>query len=109
MTNAESSPAGVLVAGTGWRAEFFARLAHVLPGPLHLSGVVGRSQSNADGLATRWGTRGFVSLPGAVRHTRPAFPVSPVPWEANPRWSAPGSSRWPSSTRACRGMRRGDR
>lgn len=40
------------VVGTGWRSQFFLRLARALPGHLEVTGVATRSAARAELVAT---------------------------------------------------------
>ncbi len=73
-----------LVVGTGWRADLFARVAHLAPEHLELVGVVARTPSGGETYAARWGVPWFGSVAEAVRATDPTFVLSAVPWAANP-------------------------
>lgn len=43
------------IVGSGWRAEFFARLARALPERLAVAGVVTRSAERAAQVEAGWG------------------------------------------------------
>lgn len=43
------------IVGSGWRAEFFARLARALPERLAVAGVVTRSAERAAQVEAEWG------------------------------------------------------
>ena len=45
------------IVGAGWRAEFFVRLARLLPDQLTLLGVSVRRSAAAEQLTRQWGTR----------------------------------------------------
>jgi predicted dehydrogenase len=67
------------VVGTAWRAEYFLRLASLLPDKLRVTGVVGRDRQKTLRFADRWGVPGFGSLSELVVHERPDFVVVAVP------------------------------
>ena len=68
------------VVGTGWRAQFYLRLAGLLPAQLEVVGIVGRTQDSAEQSARRWDVPAYGSLPELVNAQRPDFVVSAVPW-----------------------------
>jgi predicted dehydrogenase len=76
-------PVRVGIVGSGWRAEFFARLAQALPARLQLAGFVVRRPEVADTVTRRWGVPAFLSPADLVRRYQPDFVVSCVPWSAN--------------------------
>ena len=86
MTTASSpaSPVSVGIVGTGWRADFFAKLALALPDQLTLVGVVSRRPESAERAAKSWGVTAHATPADLVRAERPDFVVSSVPWGANP-------------------------
>jgi predicted dehydrogenase len=74
-----SGPSRFGVVGTAWRAEYFLRLAGLLPDRLHVTGVVGRDSEKTGRFADRWGVRSFGSLSQMVAYERPDFVVVAVP------------------------------
>jgi len=81
---ATAGPVSVAIVGTGWRAEFFAKLALAMPELFTLVGGAARRQSSADEIGRRWGVPTFLDPVELYRRQRPEFIVSSVPWEANP-------------------------
>lgn len=79
-----SGPSRFGVVGTGWRAEYFLRLARQLPAQLETVGVVGRTEEKAEQVATRHGVRTYGSLDALVASGRPDFVVIAVPWAQSP-------------------------
>jgi predicted dehydrogenase len=71
------------VVGGGWRAQFFLKLAGLLPERLAVAGVVVRRADAADEVSRRWGVPAYLSL-GELTNTAPDFVVSAVPWAATP-------------------------
>jgi predicted dehydrogenase len=71
------------VVGTGWRAEFFLRLAAVLP-EVELVGVVARRAEAREEAGARWGIPALGSPAELVRRHRPHLVVTCVSREANP-------------------------
>ena len=78
----EPVPFGIV--GGGWRAEFFARLAAMLPERLTLVGAAVRRPESAEEVGRRWGVPTYLSPAELVARQRPGFVVSSVPWPVNP-------------------------
>jgi len=64
------APARYAIVGRGWRAQFFLRLARLLPDRFAVTDVL---------------TRG-ADLAASVRSGRPEFVITAVPWAANPAY-----------------------
>jgi predicted dehydrogenase len=79
-----NNPARLAVIGTGWRAQYFLRLAGLLPDRYEVMGVVGRSRESAERVGGRWNARPFTSLEELVAHGRPEFVVTALPWGVAP-------------------------
>ena len=79
-----STPVTVGVVGSGWRADFFLRLAALLPERLTLVGATVRRAEVAEQVTGRYGIPTYASPSELVRHQHPDFVVSSVPWPANP-------------------------
>lgn len=86
MTAATSTapPVSVGIVGTGWRAEFFAKLALALPEQFELVGVVSRRPESAGRAAAAWGVPAYPTPADLVRAQHPGFVVSSVPRAVNP-------------------------
>ncbi|MET3805739.1 putative dehydrogenase [Nakamurella sp. UYEF19] len=78
-----TEPVTLGLVGTGWRAEFFARLALMMPERFTLVGVAGRRQESIDVASRNWAVPGFLDPAELVRRTRPDFVISSVPWDAS--------------------------
>jgi predicted dehydrogenase len=78
------TPTKFAIVGSGWRAEFFRKLARLLPEDLELTGVAVRRPERADELRATWDIPTFMSPRDLLKHTRPDFVVTSVPWAANP-------------------------
>jgi predicted dehydrogenase len=78
-----TQPARFGVVGGGWRAQFFLKLAALLPERLAVAGVVVRRADAAEQMTRRWGVPAHLSL-ARLLDSRPDFVVSSVPWVANP-------------------------
>ncbi len=72
------------IVGTGWRSEFFVRLARLLPDRLRATGVVTRSAARAGQVTEEWGVPAFTSVDDLLAHERPAYVIVSVPWPATP-------------------------
>jgi predicted dehydrogenase len=82
---APASPARFGIVGSGWRAELFLRLAHVLPERFEVCGVVTRTESRGGEVADAWGVRTFRTVGELLTGTEPDFVITSVPWEVTPR------------------------
>ncbi|MFJ6214938.1 Gfo/Idh/MocA family protein [Streptomyces sp. NPDC092296] len=72
------------VVGGGWRAEFFVRLAAMLPDRLTLVGAAVRRAESVEPLSRRWQVPVYLSPEELVAKQRPDFVISSVSWDANP-------------------------
>ena len=79
-----STPFTFGIVGSGWRAEFFVRLARLLPDQLTLVGASVRRSEAAEQLTQRWSAPAFLSPKELIRSRQPDFVISCVPWSANP-------------------------
>ncbi|MFJ8137360.1 Gfo/Idh/MocA family protein [Streptomyces sp. NPDC096013] len=77
-------PAKFAIVGTGWRSEFFLRVAAELPGRFAVTGVHSRSAARREELAHRFGTLAVDSVEEAAKHGEPDFVIVAVPWPAAP-------------------------
>jgi predicted dehydrogenase len=74
------------IVGSGWRAEFFARMARVLPERFECVGVVSRSAERGAEVEAQWGVptvRTVAELVGGFPE-RPELVVASVPWPVTP-------------------------
>jgi len=76
---ATSAPARYGLIGTGWRSEFFARLARLAPQSFAVAGVVSRRPERAAEVASTWGVPTFSSVEDLLA-TGPEFVIPCVPW-----------------------------
>jgi predicted dehydrogenase len=72
------------VVGAGWRAQFFLRLAALMPDRLRVAGVVVRRSEVAEEVGRTWAVPAERSLGDLLARERPDFVVSSVSWGANP-------------------------
>lgn len=79
-----SEPVSFGIVGGGWRAEFFARLAALLPEQLTLVGAAVRRPESAAEITKRWGVPTYLSPAELVSHQKPELVLSSVPWPVNP-------------------------
>ncbi len=76
-------PARFGVVGSGWRGEFFVRMARLMPERFECAGVVTRSSSRAEQIGATWGVPAVQTLDELVS-ARPEFVVVAVPWPQTP-------------------------
>ena len=102
------SPLPFALVGHGWRADFFLRLAAVMPERFACTGVVTRRARCGEAIERRWGVRTFRSIdacspPATPSLSSPRFPgqptrtssarSSPTTWPSSPRPRRPPTSR----------------
>lgn len=78
------SPSSIAVIGTGWRAEFFLRLATLLPERFTVVGATARRPEVAEDVRARWDVATYSTPSELIRKQKPEFVISSVPWSANP-------------------------
>jgi predicted dehydrogenase len=71
------------IIGSGWRAEFFVRLARALPDRLEVAGVVTRSAERAEAVRG-WGVPAYRTVDELLA-AEPEFVIASVPWEVSPQ------------------------
>ena len=83
------------VVGSGWRAEFFVRMARLMPDRFQVTGVVTRSALRGAEVEEAWGVPTVRTIEelvtGAVPDggtDRPEFVVVSVPWPVTPEVTA---------------------
>jgi predicted dehydrogenase len=74
------------VIGSGWRAEFFLRIARDLPEQFPLAGVVARNPDKRAELARRWSAPTFSTVDELLAEKRPDYVVTSVSASANLEW-----------------------
>lgn len=67
------------IVGTGWRTDFFLRIARDLPDRFEVTGLVSRDAGRAAAVEAEWGIRGFTSVDDMIAASSPAFVVLSVP------------------------------
>jgi predicted dehydrogenase len=70
------------LVGSGWRAEFFLRLAAALPERFRVAGVVSRSRG--DEVTATWGVPAFGTVAELLAASRPDVVIPCVPWPVTP-------------------------
>jgi hypothetical protein len=72
------------IVGSGWRSEFFLRIAAALPDQFTVTGLVTRSAEIAAELELTWGVPGHADVDALLDAGRPDFVVVSVPREVAP-------------------------
>ncbi len=79
-----ASPARLAVVGSGWRGEFFLRLARAAPHRFSVCGVVTRSAERGAQIAAAWEVATYRSVAQLLAAERPEVAIVAVPWEQTP-------------------------
>jgi predicted dehydrogenase len=72
------------IVGSGWRAEFFLRLAAMAPDRFRATGVVTRTAQRGDEVTARHGVPAFRSTRELIAAEPPDFVIVSVPWAVTP-------------------------
>lgn len=72
------------IVGSGWRSEFFLRIAEALPDRFQVTDMVIRSAEKGAAFAARWGVRVHADLESLMRSSDYSFVVLSVPRQAAP-------------------------
>jgi hypothetical protein len=72
------------IVGSGWRTDFYLKIAKELPDLFEVCGVVTRSEEKAKNIEALWGVKGFRSITDLLMLTSPCFVVVSVPWDVAP-------------------------
>lgn len=75
------SPIPFAIVGTGWRAEFYLRVARWYPQRFQIVGLVSRGNP---AIEARFGVKTYPDIKSLLAATDPRFVVTSVPWEVNP-------------------------
>jgi predicted dehydrogenase len=70
------------IIGTGWRSEFYLRIARELPQHFQVVGVVSRQGNRAQEWRERWNVPTFASVQDLLKDEKPDFVVVSVPRQA---------------------------
>jgi hypothetical protein len=81
-----NSPKGIKfgIIGSGWRTEFFLRIARELPERFKVSGVVTRTKASGKNIEEKFAIRTYRSIDDLLNATKIDFAVVSVPWEIAP-------------------------
>ena len=72
------------IVGSGWRAEFFLRLAATVPDRFRVTGVVTRTPQRGDEVTARHGVPAFRTARELIAAEPPDFVIVSVPWAVAP-------------------------
>ena len=72
------------VVGSGWRAEFFLRLARLLPDEIELVGIAVRRPEVAAHLHEAYGVPTYLAPGELLAQARPDVVITSVPWDVTP-------------------------
>ncbi|HEY4169592.1 MAG TPA: Gfo/Idh/MocA family oxidoreductase [Reyranella sp.] len=70
--------------GSGWRSEFYLRVAQALPDRFRVAGLVTRDAGKGATIASQWGIATWRNIDEMLRAATPAFVVVSVPPSAAP-------------------------
>lgn len=76
----EPGAARFALVGSGWRSEFFLRLARSAPDRFTVSGVVTRSAERGAEVESAWGVPTYRSIADLLAAERPEFVIPCLPW-----------------------------
>ncbi len=79
-----SGPVTFGVVGSGWRTQFFLRVAAAAPERLRVAGVVTRSPEKGEAVTAVWRVPAYGSVDELLAAQRPDFVVPAVSWPAMP-------------------------
>jgi predicted dehydrogenase len=74
----------IAIVGAGWRAEFYIRIALLMPERFEVIGVVARKEDARNALEQEFGVKTFSSVSQLLSHKKPDYVVSSVSWDSNP-------------------------
>jgi predicted dehydrogenase len=74
----------IAIIGAGWRAEFFIRIAQLLPEKFEIVGVVARKDEVQSALAEKYGVQTYSSISQLLSKSKPDYAISSVSWDSNP-------------------------
>ena len=79
-----NGPLRFAIVGSGWRGEFFARMARLMPERFALTGVVTRSAERGAQVESAWGAPSYRTIGDLLAAGRPEAVVVAVPWDVTP-------------------------
>jgi predicted dehydrogenase len=74
----------IAIIGAGWRADFYLRIAQLMPERFEIAGVVARKEAVRSALTQKYGVATFSSISELLSHKKPDYAVSSVSWDSNP-------------------------
>ena len=74
----------IAVVGAGWRADFYIRIALLMPDKFEIAGIVARKKDVRNALAHKYGVPTFSSVSQLLNQKKPDYAVSCVSWASNP-------------------------
>lgn len=80
----DNKPTRFALVGSGWRSEFFLRIARALPDRFEVCGVVIRDADKGSAVEQTWNVRTFRSIADLVKSCDPEFVVVSVAHAAAP-------------------------
>ena len=81
---AGSDPVRIGIVGTGWRTDFFLRIASALTEQVSLVGLATRSAEKGAAVEAAWGIPTVRDVEELIDRFRPDFVISSVPWAVTP-------------------------
>lgn len=72
------------IIGSGWRTEFFLRIAQELPERFKVSGAVTRTEASGEKIEEKYGVHTYRTIDDLLNSTKIDFAVVSVPWEIAP-------------------------
>lgn len=84
MSDQQLQPGRFGIVGSGWRSEFFLRLAEAMPSRFAVSGVVTRTAERGQEVERQWPVPTYRSVNSLLAAGRPDFVVVSVPWDVAP-------------------------
>lgn len=84
MTTTNGSAGRFGIVGSGWRSEFFLRMARAMPDRFTVAGMVTRTARRGSEVEATWEIPTFRSVADLVVEQRPEFVVVSVPWAVTP-------------------------
>lgn len=73
------------IAGAGWRAEFFLRIAKICSDRFEAVGITSRSADNAAMVGKAYNVPAFNTVEDMITAARPQFVVTSIPRDVNPQ------------------------
>lgn len=84
MSSPAAAPVSFGVVGSGWRTNFFLRVAQALPDRFRVSGLSTRNPDTGRRISAEWGIPTYRNVQELVQAEQPAFVVVSVPRDAAP-------------------------